>query len=144
MIKIMQTVSDERKGDCMRAAIASMLELDISQVPNFVLFDEDIWFPVFYNFMKSMGYEYKGTMNRDCEFTRKNLINGCIYASVPSKNYQGAAHAVLINSKGRVIHDPHPNKKWLNKNILTTEESFSWFFIKRIPKEDNDTKNNDN
>lgn len=38
MHKVYQTIVDKGRGDCMRAAIASMFELDILQVPHFLMF----------------------------------------------------------------------------------------------------------
>ena len=132
MKRVFQTTVCHKKGDCSRAAIASMFELDISQVPNFILFDEKTWFKVFFNFLKALGYEYKGEMRKDHVFYEHDLINDCIYAGVPSKTFEGTTHAVLINSAGRVIHDPNPNRLWLDVNIKATGDLLSWWSIEKM------------
>ena len=79
------------------------------------------------NITKSSWTTYK-----DEDFPkRKNLTNGCIYASVPSKNYKNVCHAVLINSVGRVIHDPHPGKEWLDHNVIKEKALKGWYIIKK-------------
>ena len=145
MIKIYQRITDKGKGDCVRAVIASMFELDIEQVPHFLLFDyehplryETNSFHVMYHFILGLGYksiDYHNIKNRSERTriypTRKNLVNRCIYAQVPSMTYERVSHAVLINSKGRVIHDPNPNKKWLGKNAIKTGNLLGWYIIKK-------------
>ncbi len=130
MKKVYQTVIDKGKGNCMQAGLASMFELDITQVPNLILYGKHEWFNVFWHFLLGIGYEYKGSIRRETP-KRKDLINGCVYATVKSKTFKGAMHTVLINSVGRVIHDPNPNKKWLDINIIQTNEMISWLSIEK-------------
>lgn len=130
MIKVYQTVVDIGKGNCMQAAIASMFELELSQVPNFILYDEHIWFNVFFSFLQGIGYEFEGTMHKDVSFYEHDMVNGCIYASVNSRTFKDKTHAVLINSAGRVIHDPNPNELWLGEHIKTDNKLINWYAIK--------------
>jgi len=55
---VFQTIVDTENGDCTRAAVASMFELDITQVPNFVMFDDD-WWTMLNCFLWGLGYELK-------------------------------------------------------------------------------------
>lgn len=41
MKPVFQTVLDRQKGNCLSAAIASILEIDISEVPNFEVLNGD-------------------------------------------------------------------------------------------------------
>ncbi len=129
MNKVFQSTTELGRGDCMRAAVASMFELEIVQVPHFILF-KDRWFPSYSSFLNFLGYEIL-LFEYDLLPTRKNLINGCIMASVKSRTYDGINHAVLINSVGRVIHDPNPNKLWLGENVIKGDELIFWDVIEK-------------
>jgi len=125
MIPINQTIVNKTKGNCIQAAVASMFELDMTQVPNFVLFGKGYW-NILYYFIWGLGYKIGC---RDIKFfplSRKYLVNGCIMASVKSKTYKGVTHAILVNSVGRVIHDPNPNKLYQDVNVLETGELVQW------------------
>ena len=43
MKPIFQTITHDNRGDCHRAAVASIFDLEIEQVPHFRLFDDDTW-----------------------------------------------------------------------------------------------------
>ena len=106
-----------------------MFELEVEQVPNFVLFDDVKDCSCFYMLMCfawGLGYELDYA-DKKVKFTRKHLINGCIMASVASRTYKQVQHVVLINSRGRVIHDPDPNQKWLGINVLETNQLEGWY-----------------
>lgn len=133
MIPVYQTVVERHKGDCLRACVASMFELKIEQVPHFVLYKN--WGHIMFHFYQGLGYNYQGTIFSETELPkRKHLINGAILAGVPSKTFKGAVHAVLINSRGKVIHDPNPNKKWLGINIIKSKKIIDWEKIEKIKK----------
>jgi hypothetical protein len=141
MIKHTQTECDKGRGNCHQTAIASLLELEICQVPHFRLFDEDTWWPVLCGFVYALGYDMMGTgwPKDTIEGTRKRLanspaVNGCIEACVPSKTYppeEDITHAVLIDNTGLVVHDPHPTKKWEGLNPLETGELRYWALIEK-------------
>lgn len=125
MKKITQSIISKTKGDCLRAAIASMFELTVEQVPHFILF-EDNYFYMMICFIWGLGYNLNYA-DKKIKFTKKHLINGCIMASVNSKTYKQVSHVVLVNSTGKVIHDPHPNQKWLGINLLKTKQLEGWY-----------------
>lgn len=96
----------------MQAAIASLLELELNQVPNFIEMD-DGWFKTFWSFLNEHGYEYNGYLhnkyytmlwhtkkdcfekpkwNRNTVITPKRLykeegVEGLFYAAVLSPKY---------------------------------------------------------
>jgi hypothetical protein len=138
MKPVFQTIVAKGKGDCLRACVASMFELEIEQVPHFVLYKD--WFNVFYQFLRIVDCEFEGTAYAFDEDdsdkkphlpSRDNLINGSIIAGVRSKTYKDAYHAVIINCSGKVIHDPNPNKKWLGINIIKTKQLRDWYMLKK-------------
>jgi len=135
MIPIFQETVEAGKGDCLRASTASLFELELSQVPNFILFPDETWWNVYWYFIYSLGYEIEGTGypsyaklagKIDCE-----TVGGCLDACVPSRTFEGKKHAVLINLDGVVVHDPNPNQLWLGENVLMSGDLEWWTIIKK-------------
>ena len=62
MKKVYQTVIDKTIGNCMQATIASLLDLELNVVPNFILEPKNNWFQTMYRFLKDNGYEFNGTL----------------------------------------------------------------------------------
>lgn len=136
-----QTIIDAKRGDCLRANIASLLELEIEQVPHFILFNNDIWNDVYYYFMLALGWKQQGYSK--CSPSRRikvvleeiGSINGFFDACVKSKTFKGQLHSVIINIDGIVVHDPNPNKKWLGVNVIKTRQLHGWTIYRPYSKE---------
>lgn len=116
MIKVFQTIVDKDRGNCMQAVIASIFELPLSDVPNFIELDD--WIRPYKKFFKDRGYDYGIISNMPKDHIKKALkydggVNGYFYASVSSKTFDGVSHAVVIDSNLTVVHDPNPNGLWL-------------------------------
>jgi hypothetical protein len=145
MIKIYQTIIDKSHGNCMQAAIASLLELSLEEVPNFNTLGHE-WFNTFYHFLHKYGYNYDGglynnnqyrtinkregipTVKLRTEFYRlKNMegVKGYFYASVYSPKYYNpndkppTTHAVIIDKNLNIVHDVNLE----NINIINYPES---------------------
>ena len=56
MKKVYQRIIDPKKGDCFKCCIASILELDYDEVPNFV--EQEDWFGAAIDFCKEHGYDF--------------------------------------------------------------------------------------
>jgi hypothetical protein len=131
MKPVEQLVIDDGKGDCLRACVASILEYDAGEVPNFAELD-------FFNGLD----EWLSAYGR--RFLRISLTGGydsaAIWFGYPThaddfmivwgesprlKNDGGRkTHAVVGRAKGygiEIVHDPHPDKTGL-KSI----EGFGW------------------
>jgi hypothetical protein len=118
MKKVFQTIVDKKHGNCMQAAVASLLELELEQVPNFISYGED-WGKVWWNFWDEKGYSYYPTTivksKRGTE-ELKNVakfdkgINGYFYATVNSQTYSDGTHAIIVDENLNVVHDPNPNQ----------------------------------
>lgn len=137
MKKITQTITEKGRGDCWRTAVACLLELELEAVPHFLLHG-DYCFTVFVKFLEALNYDFKSVgIKRRGKFlkenfpTKKNLIKRAIIAIVPSRTYKDVNHCVLINSKGKVIHDPSPDRAYLGENIFESENILSWYNISR-------------
>lgn len=137
MKRINQIYTEKGRGDCWRAAVASLLEIELEAVPHFLLHG-DYCYSVFIKFLESLGYNFlftriksRGEFVKENLPTKKDLYKRAVIALVPSRNHEGVNHCVLINSKGKVIHDPSPNKNWLGENIFEQKAILSWYKIQR-------------
>lgn len=135
MIPVDQTIVSVEDGDCTRACLASILDLPIDAVPNFMRFGSE-WFKIFSSFLRALGYEFYGTgwiKSEERPFghilSESSHINGYVIASVPSKTFENVGHSVVMNLNGLVIHDPNPNKLWQNINVLESKELQNWMMI---------------
>jgi len=138
----MQTITDKTRGDCHRAVIASLLDLEIEQVPHFRLFSDDTWCNVYVYFLMGCGYDFEGTgyfpkNTPRSEHLKDCHIGGYVFATVPSKNYppeEGITHAVVMDLDGLVVHDPHPGKAYQGINVIDTKELMHWALIKPLSR----------
>lgn len=99
-------------GDCLRACLASVLELPIADVPHFAKLyptAPECWCEVF-DWLEDRGHEYVyvGLINLDRD--RFYIASG------PSP--RSGRHAVVCKGS-EVIHDPHPSKSGLTGSKAT-------------------------
>lgn len=136
MKRVMQTCADPDRGDCQRAAIASLFDLEIEQVPHFRIYPEDTWFSVFHHFLLGIGWEYCGCQEpmRDV-LADAPTVDGYIYASVRSRTFPGKTHAVLVDRQGVVHHDPNPNQAFVGVNVLESQELSHWYLLEPLKDE---------
>ena len=113
MILYKQEICDKDNGDCLRACIATVLQIPIKSLPNFHTdrFFLD-WMKLLGNFGIELGY------GKSC------WIEGYWIASVPSKNFKGVKHCIVM--KGQLVFfDPSPKKKYKRgMNLLLLSHSF--------------------
>lgn len=93
-------------GNCLQAAVASFLELDLDQVPHFVLHAN--WAHHLRVFAERRGFQL------DCVKPDRRLSGVAIGPTV-----RGTHHAVVW-SKGVTVWDPHPSRAGLSE--------VSWLF----------------
>jgi len=132
MKKVYQENTSNINGDCMRAVIASIFEMDIKEVPNFIEFGTD-WFSIFLDYFNSKGYKEITALYNPIIFEKispeysldrlKDFkgVNGFFYATVCSPTYNpkgdksGITHAVVIDKEFNIVHDPNPNYKGIKR-----------------------------
>ena len=141
MTPVDQTIVCAEKGDCMRAVVASLFNLELDQVPHFRLFDTEEnqgsyfrnWYKVMTGFFYSMGYEVEYYLRSDKkkELEESHSIEGYFYAAVASKTFNNVRHAVVMDINGVVVHDPNPNKAWQDVNVLESGEVDGWYCCKK-------------
>ena len=115
MKRVFQSRIEKKHGTCMQAAVASLFEMFIDDVPNFIELGEN-WFESMFSFYQERGYSLCCfNPQRNLELTKQVLefdggVNGYWFASVPSINLgEGSIHAVIIDKEMNVVHDPNPN-----------------------------------
>ena len=135
MIPITQTklVTTHRFGNCFPAAIASLLELPLDEVPNVEIFfglkgqDEHYWMDVMNKFLESKNLtlrnanEYFNTFHSSIavlfsEEERKENAKALniwdeFYLAI-GKSSRGVMHNVIMKN-GLMVHDPHPSREGL-------------------------------
>ncbi len=136
MIPVYQSYFEYPESDCMRAVVASLLELALDDVPNFVMAKD--WESSVKRFFKRHGYKYvckvnnvsvanfpytdfeKGIVEEDIfsDIVSGGGIDGYFWADVYSEDndieklkldggYMPKLHAVVMDSNFRVVHDPY-------------------------------------
>ena len=120
------------KPDCLRACIASLFELHISQVPHFIMYPGEKTWDMFGGFIWSQGYYWKGTGYKDQHsFRDAPAIDGYYLACVRTGEKPRDTHSVIIDSKGLVVHDPHNGEKWKGTNIIESGDMLWWSLIEK-------------
>ena len=125
MKPVFQKIVNSKIGDCWRCCIASILELDADQVPNFVEGDVN---PKFGDDSVDRAMRWLGergivllktrTGTPTHLFSWRTLPGAYAIASVPSQRFPGSGHAVIVQwqkdpeneniTQLRVVHDPNP------------------------------------
>lgn len=121
MTPIFQRVSDPKLGDCMRATVASILDVPMEAIPNFSCAPDGLFHHLFEQTMFAYGWKLEGNAIHDGVIEWKDgSINGYYLCSVPSKNFECCQHSVIIDDKGVVVHDPAPNQDYLGVELFKT------------------------
>lgn len=92
------------RGNCQQAATASLLGIELHEVPNFIEQPEGFW-KSFFAFLASRNLvqiELDGDHHLDC------------YHLAYGPSARGVSHAVVYRY-GKLAHDPHPSRSGLIK-----------------------------
>jgi hypothetical protein len=139
MNKVNQEETCAETGDCMRASIASVLEIDLQAVPHLTRTPKLKWFSVMYYFFIAYEYKYSGmwypTQSKR-QLKKSDSINGFFLASVNSRNHEGVTHLVVMDSYWRVAHDPHPSKSWQDEMLFKNKDFVSVYKFRKMNKTD--------
>lgn len=100
-----------QQGDCMRAVIAALLDLPLSDVPHFAQIDADkkgnFWLLVA-EFCRTHGYSFV-TIRGKFLWSEDVIYHGISGRS--PRNSSG--HHAVVGMNGRIHHDPHPSRAGL-------------------------------
>lgn len=134
MIPVFQTIYHPTKGDCHRASIATLFDLELEQVPHFGLYSKERWAYALQGFIWGMSRNWTGNgfPGKD-SFKEGQSVNGFFEASVPNASLirTHACHSVIIDMNGVVIHDPDRNQPWKGINVLRTGDLKWWTLIEK-------------
>ena len=105
MIPIDQTLfkQDGVSGNCMQAAVASLMEMPLEQVPHFAHSGSpEVCWDLFEDWFNEQGYtvRFSGIVDKNCNYL----------AAGPT--VRGTQHMVVMHGD-KVIHDPHPSRAGL-------------------------------
>ena len=115
MKRILQTITDDKNANCLQACLASLLDKDLEDVPNFMTFKKK-WWDALELYLNQQGY--------DVGYIEPNNPpkDGSIY--ITSLEYPcGARHAVLTQNQ-IIIHDPSP--RGINKDDERFIDGYYW------------------
>lgn len=111
--KVFQTDFTNVSGNCLQACVASILNCEISDVPNFVTFEN--WKEEYIRFWDKQGkiVVFGHTISNDVleRFVRKIPYSGYCIMVCNSFNHPGKLHAVvglLSDQYLSLVHDPNP------------------------------------
>jgi hypothetical protein len=119
MKKVDQTIVEQGHGNCMQAVIASLLELKLNRVPNFIEFNKETTpYEEMWEFMNKYGYDMTPIDIKIDDRPVSALdvteidggIGGYFYAKVESQTFTDTFHAVVVDSDLKIVHDPNPNR----------------------------------
>jgi len=99
MKKVYQTRFGKPKGNCILACIASVLEVELSEVPD-ILADNEKWWEIINNWAESYGYILMPVEFKDYKDTPP------CYCILGGKGENGIPHAV-VGFGAECVHDPH-------------------------------------
>ena len=161
MLPIFQTKfgtgNSNNPGNCLQAVIASLLELNLNDVPHFMEYG-NLWAKTHDDFLVSKGYKYTTSLNNpyrlgysgDLNIFKKSItkllgVNGFFSAKVYSPKYFNITtlldpvqpiHAVIIDKDFNIIHDPVQANKDIEKyplaNLLDCNGIISYDVITKI------------
>jgi len=122
-------VSDGEESNCCAAAVATLFDLALVDVPPLLGDFEQASNLI--RFFHSRGYRHamfvgqrgKGPTLQECA-EYDGGVEGYFYAAVPSKTFKGGSHAVIVDTALKVVWDPNPNQ--LALSTLPEEVTGIW------------------
>lgn len=117
MTKVFQTIFEKGYGNCMQAVIASLLDKQLCDIPNFKESENPNMHMFIY--LTKLGYDPSyfesshGKINLFDILDFDSGIDGYFMAVVQSQTHiddQNIKHAVIVDKHLNIIHDPNPNQ----------------------------------
>lgn len=138
MTPVDQTVFDDGKGDCLRACIASILDLPITDLPNFAESDyvngAITW--LWERCIPSLHLTWTGNEGHHDVYmsTGYTRVLCVVMGTSPRGQTEGSerrkGHAVVGHAMGwsfSIDHDPHPSRA----GLIGNPDSALWIFLGR-------------
>lgn len=120
MIPVDQTIFDFQKGNCMQACVASIFEMALDKVPNFM----ENGLHQFYDKLEKWCNSY-GLLALDIIVTAPLLLKDTYVVAVgQSPRSKDKKHGVVWYNG--IVHDPHPDRI----GLIGDPERYTVFIIK--------------
>lgn len=109
MIPVDQTICDFKKGNCYQACVASIFEVELTCIPNFMGHGPDRFVEIW-----DAWADMQGLAVFDLDLTRNNnwleIFKGAyVVVTGLSPRDKNHYHSVVFYN-GVMVHDPHPDK----------------------------------
>ena len=111
------------RGNCFSACLASIMDLDISEIPNFAQLHNDTgeWLDAFFEFIRNYPkFELNGSGHKIEELKNYPGVDGYVIVCGSSPRGFKAGHSVIYKN-GEPFFDPHPDNTFLKK--------FEYFYL---------------
>lgn len=111
MVPVHQTIFGNKRGNCLQACVASILELDLDEVPNFVEAQNGEWWKALNDFL--LGYGIQPVI---LDANPKSLEDDVIpwkpkgLHILSGKSPRGDFLHATVYQAEKMIHDPHPDR----------------------------------
>ncbi len=117
---------EKQRGNCLTAVVASLLELPIEAVPNFVQDHVDTdgvkdWWHEMHAFVAEHGHEFK-YIRVSPESSWPEPEPGEFYTVTGVSPRDPAIHHIVIYRDGKMVHDPHPD----GTGIAVMDAEYHW------------------
>ena len=123
MIPVNQTIFGFENGNCMQACVASVFELELNDVPNFMSEGPDRFHELLLRWCNSKGLTvFDINTGGDCN---KIFKDAYVIVAGPSPRNKDKSHAVIYYND-KMVHDPHPDKS----GIIGDPEYITVFALK--------------
>ncbi len=115
---------NKQRGDCWRACLASILEVDIETFPNWeVKQDWDDYYWRILKILEKIGYEYSSLTIQNTELQELESPDTGNYIIAIGKSPRAVQNDIINHAvvwKNGIVHDPHPDKTGI-LNIIRFE-----------------------
>lgn len=133
-----QTLTGQTDSNCLQACLATVFQMNMNKVVNVV--DEtgiaQTWYEALNKWLEPLHVRFTDTILANCISREDTLyklgktrnVNGMIIANVDSPDYAN----VIINVDGVCIHDPHPDKPNLGRDLVADRALRNWYELKHV------------
>ena len=111
---ILHDPENGKHGDCMRACVASVLELPIEEVPHFTDGDREDWIKGYLRFLHDHEWLLYGRGGIGGPHPEIGKDECPYYFAIGPSPRKGSHNHMVVCHKGEVVHDPHPDKTFLD------------------------------
>lgn len=127
-------VENDIRGNCFSACLATIMEIDLEEVPEFENTLNETWATQFLNFLGKKGWTFDGSISMD-SVTLKDWITFTkeyeyMIVSGDSPRHEIATHSVVYRN-GQPWHDPYFDSLLSDPPFLKGFPKFAYLIRKR-------------